>query len=143
MEVINVRHLTFTKSGENLPIIMMTAISAWWTFPNIKGQRTGKDCLSKYSFVYCICQPWPRTAYSSTFNAMHAILSTSSEDDGADFEVDTQCSSKDDPHFLNQNELDDLTRDLGLTKAKAEILSSRPKEWNLLAPSCKISKPRK
>ena len=71
----------------------------------------------------------------------HAISSTLSEDGDADFEVDTQCSSKD-PHFPNQNELDDLTRDLGFTKAKAEVLPSRLKEWNLLAPSCKISKPR-
>ena len=72
----------------------------------------------------------------------HAISSTSSEDDDANLEVDTHCSSKD-PHFPNQNELHDLTRDLGLTKAKPEILSSRLKEWNLLAPSCKISKPGK
>ena len=72
----------------------------------------------------------------------HAISSTSSEDDDADFEVDTTSSSKD-PHFPNQDELDDLSRDLGLTKAKAEILSSRLKEWNLLDPSCKIFKPRK
>ena len=35
----------------------------------------------------------------------HAISSTSSEDVDADFEGDTQRSSKD-PHFLNQNELD-------------------------------------
>ena len=46
----------------------------------------------------------------------HAISSTSSEDYDADFEADTQCSSKD-PHFPNQDELDDLTGDLGLTKA--------------------------
>ena len=72
----------------------------------------------------------------------YAISSTSSEDDDADLKVDTNCSSKD-PHFPNQDELDDLSRDLGLTKAKAEILSSRLKEWNLLAPSCKISKPKK
>ena len=72
----------------------------------------------------------------------HAISLTSSEDDDADFEVDTKGSSKD-LHFLNQNELADLTRDLGLTKAKVEILSSRLKEWSLLAPLCKISKPRK
>ena len=39
--------------------------------------------------------------------------------------------------------MDVLTRDLGLTKAKAKILSSYLKEWNLLAPSCKICKPRK
>ena len=57
----------------------------------------------------------------------HAISLTSSEDDDVDFEVDTQSSSKD-PHFPKQIELDDLTRDLGLTKAKAEILSSRLKE---------------
>ena len=72
----------------------------------------------------------------------HAISSSSLKDDDANFEVDSQCSSKD-PHFPNQNELDDLTRDLGLTKEKAEILSFRLKEWNLLASSCKISQPRK
>ena len=33
-----------------------------------------------------------------------------------------------DPDFPKQNELDDLTRDLGLTNAKAEILSSRLKK---------------
>ena len=41
-------------------------------------------------------------------SATHAISLTSSEDDDVDFEVDTQSSSKD-PHFPNQNELDDLT----------------------------------
>ena len=71
----------------------------------------------------------------------HAISSNSSEDDDTDFEVDTQCSSKN-HHFLNQSELDDITRDLDLTKAKAEIISFRLKEWNLLGPSRKISKPR-
>ena len=39
--------------------------------------------------------------------------------------------------------MDDPTRNLSLTKAKAETFSSRLKEWNLFAPSCKISKPRK
>ena len=58
---------------------------------------------------------------------MHAVPSTFLEDDDADFEVDTQCSRKD-PHFPNQNKLVDLTRDLGLTEAKAEIFSSRFKE---------------
>ena len=70
------------------------------------------------------------------------MSSTSSEDDDADFEVDTNCSSKD-PHFPNQDELDDLSRYLDLTKAKEEIFSSRLKEWNLNASTCKISKPRK
>ena len=78
--------------------------------------------------------PQPPTTY--------AISSTSSEDDDADVEVDTNCSSKD-PHFPNQDKLDNLSKDLGLTNTKAEILFSRLKEWILLAPSCQISKPRK
>jgi hypothetical protein len=47
------------------------------------------------------------------------------------------------PHFPNQQELDDLVRDLGLTKSNAELLTSRLKEWNLLDPSCKTSKYRR
>ena len=72
----------------------------------------------------------------------HAISSTSLEDDDANLEVDTQCPSKY-PHFPNENELDNLTRDLGLTKAIAKIISSPLKKWNLLAFSCTIFKPRK
>ena len=44
----------------------------------------------------------------------HAI---SSEDDDVDFEVDTQSSSKD-PHFPNQNELDDLLETWVLQRQK-------------------------
>jgi hypothetical protein len=46
------------------------------------------------------------------------------------------------PHFLNQEELDDLIRQLQLPKSKAEFLASRLKEWRFLLPSCKISKYR-
>lgn len=47
------------------------------------------------------------------------------------------------PHFPNQSELDDLIRDLGLTKSGAELLSSRLKEWNLLGKDCRTSVYRK
>ena len=40
------------------------------------------------------------------------------------------------PHFPRQQELDDLVRDMGLTKSNAELLTSRLKEWNLLDLSC-------
>ena len=53
----------------------------------------------------------------------HALSSTSSEDNDAHFEVGIQCSSKD-SHFPNQNKLNDLTRDLALTKTKA-VTSSK------------------
>jgi hypothetical protein len=47
------------------------------------------------------------------------------------------------PHLLNQEELDDLIRQLQLPKSKAEFLASHLKEWMLfLLPSRKISKYR-
>ena len=108
-------------------------------YKKIKDRK--KDCLSKHTSSIAPVNhgaelPFPQPPTT------HAISSTSSEDDDADFEVETNCFSTD-PHFPNQDEFDDLYGDLGLTKAKAEILSSRLNEWNLLAPSCKISKPRK
>ena len=51
-------------------------------------------------------------------------------------------SSDSDPHFPNQQEIDDLVRDLGLTKSKAELLTSRLKQWNLLDPKCRVSASR-
>ena len=43
------------------------------------------------------------------------------------------------PHLLGQAELNDLVRDLELTKEKAELLGSRLQERNLLKPATKIS----
>ena len=43
------------------------------------------------------------------------------------------------PHLLGQAELNDLVRDLELTKEKADLLGSRPQERNLLKPGTKIS----
>ena len=36
------------------------------------------------------------------------------------------------PHLLDQSDLNDLDRDLGLTKEKSEVLALRVKQWNLL-----------
>jgi len=43
------------------------------------------------------------------------------------------------PHFITQEELNDLVRDLSLSKEKTEILGSRLQEWNLLQEETKIS----
>lgn len=43
------------------------------------------------------------------------------------------------PHLINQLELNDLIRDLQLSKEKSELLGSRLQEWNLLAEGTKIS----
>jgi hypothetical protein len=47
------------------------------------------------------------------------------------------------PYFPNQADLNDLVRDLALSKASAELLTSRLKEWNLLDPSVKVTEQRK
>ena len=47
------------------------------------------------------------------------------------------------PHFPNQSELDDLIRDLDLTKSGAELLLSRLMEWNLLGEDCRVCVYRK
>lgn len=47
------------------------------------------------------------------------------------------------PHLIEQGELNDLVRDLDLTKEKSEILASRLQQWNLLAPEVKVTEYRK
>ena len=60
--------------------------------------------------------------------------------DDPDYNEDISSKS---PHFPNQKEINDLIRDLGLTKSNAELLTSRLQEWNLLDPSCKVTVYRK
>jgi hypothetical protein len=58
--------------------------------------------------------------------------STDSSDSGGDdeeFQCHTEIQS---PQLFTQSELNDVIRDLGLPKEKAEILGSRLKENNLL-----------
>lgn len=64
---------------------------------------------------------------------------SSQEENSESDSEEYQASSSKDPHFPNQEELDDLVRDLGLTKSNAELLASRLKEWNLLDPTCSIT----
>jgi hypothetical protein len=43
------------------------------------------------------------------------------------------------PHLISQLELNDLIRDLELSKEKSELLGSRVQEWHLLAEGTNIS----
>ena len=47
------------------------------------------------------------------------------------------------PYFPNQKDINDLIRDLGLTKSNAELLTSRLKQWNLLDESMHVTDQRK
>lgn len=47
------------------------------------------------------------------------------------------------PYFPNQHDINDLVRDLDLTKSKSEILISRLKQWNLVQESVKVTSQRR
>ena len=47
------------------------------------------------------------------------------------------------PYFPNQKDVNDLIRDLGLTKSNAELLISRLKQWNLVDDSVQATDQRK
>ncbi|XP_058883872.1 uncharacterized protein LOC131737639 [Acipenser ruthenus] len=47
------------------------------------------------------------------------------------------------PYYPNQKDLNDLIRDLGLTKSNAELLTTRFKQWNLLDESVQVADQRK
>lgn len=53
--------------------------------------------------------------------------------------LDPDYISEDEPHLLDQAELNDLIRDLGLTKEKSELLASRMLQWNLLKSETKVT----
>ena len=48
-------------------------------------------------------------------------------------------SQSDEPQLFTQAELNDLVKELDLPKSSAELLGSRLKEKNLLAPETKVS----
>ena len=81
-EVVNVCHLPFSESGENLPIIMTTAISAWWAFSKTKDSKkivypSIPSSIAPVNHGPELSIPQPPTT--------HTLSSTSSEDDDADF----------------------------------------------------------
>src|SRR6218665_1720029 len=54
-----------------------------------------------------------------------------------------RCVEERRPYFHNQKDVNDLIRDLGLTKSNAELLISRLTHWNLLDESVQIADQRK
>ena len=68
-----------------------------------------------------------------------ADKSTTDEDDITigDYVLNSNLEEKK-PYYLNQKDLNDLIRDLGLTKSNAELLTSRLKQWILLMTLLKL-----
>lgn len=73
--------------------------------------------------------------HTDTSSSVTMHQSSDSEKSSSDNFVDDENS----PHLITQSELNDLIRDLHLSKSKAELLASRLQQWNLLDPSTKVS----
>ena len=65
-----------------------------------------------------------------------ASTSTKSEEDL--IETDPSFQHESAPLLINQERLNDLVRDLYLSKESAEVLGSRLQQWNLLEPGTPI-----
>ena len=81
-------------------------------------------------------QPPNEKEDSSSVNARE---STSTESEEEPIELDPCFQHESVPLFINQERLNDLVRDLYLSKDKAEILGSWLQQWNLLEPGTTIS----
>ena len=67
-----------------------------------------------------------------------------SEEDAVDTDDNFRAGTeKRNSYYTNKKDLNDLIRDLGLTKSNGELLTSRLKQWNLLDESVQIANQRK
>lgn len=114
----------------------------------------GFSSKNKYAIVYPNLQsairpvkhddslPVPKPPENWTLDeepSLAAASSSSSEDiHDPDFNVVQEA-----PHLISQGELNDLVRDLKLTKDQSELLASRLRGWQLLQPNVKITSFRK
>lgn len=135
--------LQYQWFGENQKIILMIAIFVWLIFPVIiKKNKSNIIYPNLPSAIRPIPHdpelpvPIPSKAYETILNHDTSIDSDgNSSNNDEDFQLDTT----DAPQLFNQFELNDLVRDLALTKEAAEILGSRLKEKNLLAKGTTFS----
>ncbi|XP_076057286.1 uncharacterized protein LOC143034826 [Oratosquilla oratoria] len=69
--------------------------------------------------------------------------SNSDDSESQDATYTTQLESDKKPHLITQPELNDLVRDLTLTKQQSELLASRLQQWHLLDEEARITVFRK
>lgn len=68
---------------------------------------------------------------------------SSSNNDSSDHDEQFHAGPSNVPHLISQADLNDLVRDLNLSKLQAELLGSRLQQWNLLDDDVRISYFRK
>ena len=82
--------------------------------------------------------PQPPTEKEDTLSVDEGA-STSTENGQELIESDLSFQHESSPLLINQERLNDLVRDLYLSKENAEVLESRLQQWNLLEPGTTIS----
>ncbi len=111
---------------------------------------TGRNKKNKQNIVY----PSVESVTPAKKGNVEIEISKNTDSDQSDSEEivtdenETECayecpSDDTNPILFNQNDLDDLIRDLNLPKDSSELLASRLKERNLLLPGTKITIYRK
>ena len=100
--------------------------------------------LSRYSFFHCPSTTLPELPIPIPPKRDQPFSGDSSKSYSEENIGDTDYGFTDAveerrPYFPNQKDIDDLIRDLGLTKSNAELLTSSLKQWNLLDESVQVT----
>ena len=87
--------------------------------------------------------PIPTPPVSKQLLSSSDESSTDSDEDVDELHDTYEACTSNDPHLISQTELNDLVRDLNLSKQQSELLASRLQQWNLVHPDVRISTFRK
>lgn len=126
--------------------------NCYFCMVNPKNRRTGKNAPQIiYPDVPSSIAPVPHSPDLPVPTPPRRHRPSSGDSSKSDSEADTgdmDYDSADEvwdrkPYFPNQKDVNDLIRDLGLTKSNAELLISRLKQWNLVDDSVQVTDQRK
>ncbi|XP_073506717.1 uncharacterized protein [Phyllobates terribilis] len=92
---------------------------------------------------HCTELPVPTSPKRDQPSSGKSSKSDTEEDIGDQDYIFTDAVEERRPYFPNQKDINDLIRDLHLTKSNAELLTSRLKQWNLLDESVQVIDQRK
>ena len=113
----------------------------YFCMTNVLGMNKNNRHKWKYPNISSAIRPMPHSD-SVPIPISHQAIQESEEDqievseDDDDFE---SCAEISNPRTFSQDELNDLIRDLDLSKERAELLASRLKEKKCLSPGVKIT----
>ena len=140
-------NLPFQEYGVNQLTTQMIATFVWLIRLNVELERMLLQLFIPVflpQLLLCHILINCRYPFLLVLKTLSADESATDEDDTTidDYVLNSNLEEKK-PYYPNQKDLNDLIRDLGLTKSNAELLTSRLKQWNLLDDSVQITQQRK